>query len=85
MAKNNKRQQVYVVTGYGVDYIQNDEIHEMATHGITIVGVADFMLRLFNCPVYEIDGVHYPPIALDTQTKIEMLIEDGFIEEYRDK
>lgn len=85
MAKNNKRQQVYVVTGYGADYIQNDEIHEMATHGITIVGVADFVLRLFNQPVYEIDGVYYPAIALDTATKIEVLVEDGFIKEYRDK
>lgn len=85
MAKNNKRQQVYVVTSYGADYIQNDEVYEMAAHGITIVGVADFMLRLFNQPVYEIDGVHYPAIALDTATKIEVLIEDGFIEEYRDK
>ena len=85
MAKNNKRQQVYVVTGYGADYIQNEEIYEMATHGITIVGVADFMLRLFNQPVYEIDGVQYPAIALDTATKIEVLVEDGFVEEYRDK
>lgn len=85
MAKNNKRQQVYVVTDYGVDYIQNEDIYEMAAHNITIVGVADFMLWLFNQHVYEIDGVQYPAIALDTATKIDVLIEDGFIEEYRDK
>lgn len=84
MAKNNKRQQVYVVTGYGADYIQNDEVYDMAAHGITIVGVADFMLRLFNQPVYEIDGVQYPPEALDTATKIQVLMDDGFVAEYGD-
>lgn len=80
-----KRKQIYKVTDWGVDYIQSDDVHAMASQGITIVGVAEFMLGIFKFPVYEVDDIQYPALSLDTNTKIECLIQDGFIEEYRDK
>ena len=82
MCKN--KTQLYSVTSYGAPYIQSNDIVDIYDLGISIVGTAEFMLAIFNSLVYELDGVQYPSEALDTATKIQVLMDDGFVEEYGD-
>lgn len=78
----SNKTQLYQVTAYGAPYIQQNDLVYMYDAGIPIIGTAEFMLAVFNSPVYEIDNVCYPPEALPTLTKIQVLLNDGFIAEY---
>lgn len=80
MCKN--KTQLYSVTSYGAPYIQSNDIADIYDNGVPIIGTAEFMLCVFNPPVYELDGVQYPPEALDAATKIQVLMDDGFVAEY---
>ena len=78
----SNKTQLYTVTSFGAPYIQLDDIINLYDAGIPIIGTAEFILSIFNCPAYEIDDINYPAECLPTETKIQVLIDDGFIEEY---
>lgn len=61
---------IYQITTFGTDYIQSNDIYEIASSGI---------LKIFNTQYYEVNGVNYHSSELSTQVKINILIGDGFI------
>lgn len=74
--------QLYLVTDYGKEYIASDDVYRIAQKE-HIIGTAEFMLAIFAVLNYEIDGRNYPSYSLPTLTKIQVLIDDGFIVEYK--
>ena len=73
---------LYQIRPWGVVYIQPKELYDMALQeNIPIIGTDEFILRCFECPVFEIDDVEYPADDLDTATKIQCFIDEGLIKE----
>ena len=72
--------QLYQITDIGTDYIQSNDIFEIAAK-TPIIGTTEFILECFKCNVFELDGIQYTADQLDTATKIQCFIDDGFVEE----
>ena len=48
--------QLYQITDIGTDYIQSNDIFEIAAK-TPIIGTAEFILECFKCKVFELDGM----------------------------
>ena len=69
---------LYQISDIGTDYIHSNDIYEIAAK-TPIIGTAEFILECFKCNVFELDGIQYTADQLDTATKIQCLIDDGFV------
>lgn len=73
---------LYQITSTGNMYIHLADLYNMANdQNIPIIGTADFILECFNENHFEINGVCYTADELDTPTKIQIFIEDGFVKQ----
>ena len=69
---------LYQISDIGTDYIRSNDTYEIAAK-TPIIGTAEFILECFKCNVFELDGIQYTADQLDTATKIQCLIDDGFV------